>query len=125
MAVIALPVEAAGESSMLIETEMAIRMGGRWSRRSSRPAPTVSQGLTNKAPLVRVDLVIADASVQRPAVDKMRREAAGRRQLATPVTQTGPTVTETAKKNNDSAVVPRRTVLVACRLRVRMPWKRH
>jgi hypothetical protein len=28
-------------------------------------------------------------------------------------------------ENNDPAVVPRRMVLVVCRLRVRMPWKRH
>jgi hypothetical protein len=75
MAVIALPVEVGGESSMLIEMEMVIRMAGKWSRRSSRPAPTVNQGLTRKAPLVRVDLATADASAQRLAVDKMRREA--------------------------------------------------
>ena len=75
MTVIALPVEVGGESSRLTETEMVIRMAGRWSRRSNRPAPTVNQGLTRKAPLVRVDLVTADASAQRLAVDRMRRVA--------------------------------------------------
>ena len=42
-----------------------------------------------------------------------------------PAVVTGPRTIERAIANNDPAVVPRRMVLVMCRLRVRMPWKRH